>query len=42
MWLHITRMLHRHFFETPNSNPLTEDAVFGLAKPYSLRAERWL
>ena len=43
VWLHITRMLHRLRFETPEGAPLTEDEVFGLAispKPYSLRAER--
>ena len=39
VWLHITRMLHRLRFETPEGIPLTEDEVFGLAispKPYSL------
>ena len=45
VWLHITRMLHRLRFETPEGNPLTEDEVFGLAiapKPYLLRAmRRW-
>ena len=43
VWLHITRMLHRLRFETPNGEPLPEDEVFGLAispKPYSLRATR--
>ena len=43
VWLHITRMLHRLRFETPDGNPLSEDEVFGLAispKPYSLRATR--
>ena len=43
IWLHITRMLHRLRFETPNGQPLTEDEVFGLAispKPYALKATR--
>ncbi len=43
VWLHITRMLHRLQFDTPDGTPLTEDEVFGLAispKPYSLRATR--
>ena len=43
VWLHITRMLHRLRFETPEGTPLTEDEVFGLAispKPYSLRVSR--
>ena len=43
VWLHITRMLHRLRFETPNGQPLTEDEVFGLAispKPYALKATR--
>ena len=43
VWLHITRMLHRLRFETPEGVPLSEDEVFGLAispKPYSLRAAR--
>ena len=43
VWLHITRMLHRLHFETPEGGPITEDEVFGLAispKPYSLRATR--
>ena len=43
VWLHITRMMHRLRFETPDSEPLTEDEVFGLAiapKPYSLRVTR--
>ena len=43
VWLHITRMLHKLRFETPNGTPLSEDEVFGLAispQPYSLRAER--
>ena len=43
VWLHITRMLHRLHFQTPDGNPLPEDEVFGLAispKPYSLRATR--
>ena len=43
VWLHITRMLHRLRFETPEGVPLTEDEMFGLAispKPYSLRATR--
>ena len=43
VWLHITRMLHKLRFETPDGNPLSEDEVFGLAispKPYSLKATR--
>ena len=43
VWLHITRMLHKLRFETPNGTPLPEDEVFGLAispQPYSLRAAR--
>ena len=43
VWLHITRMLHKLRFETPDGTPLSEDEVFGLAispKPYSLRATR--
>ena len=43
VWLHITRMLHKLRFETPDGRPLPEDEVFGLAispKPYALRAER--
>ena len=43
VWLHITRMLHRLQFETPDGRPITEDEVFGLAispKPYSLKATR--
>ena len=43
VWMHITRMLHRLRFETPDGRPITEDEVFGLAispKPYSLRATR--
>ncbi len=43
VWLHLTRMLHRLRFETPEGRPLSEDEVFGLAispKPYALRAER--
>ena len=43
VWLHITRMLHRLRFETPDGSPLSEDEVFGLAispKPYSLKATR--
>ena len=43
VWLHVTRMLHRLRFETPDGNQLPEDEVFGLAispKPYSLRATR--
>ena len=43
VWLHITRMLHRLGFETPDGVPLTEDEMFGLAiapKPYSLKATR--
>ena len=43
VWLHITRMLHRLHFETPEGGSITEDEVFGLAispKPYSLKATR--
>ena len=43
VWTHITRMLHRLRFETPDGIPITEDEMFGLAispKPYSLRATR--
>ena len=43
VWMHITRMLHRLRFETPNGQPITEDEQFGLAispKPYSLKAAR--
>ncbi len=43
VWLHITRMLHRLRFETPDGKPLSEDEVFGLAispRPYSLKATR--
>ena len=43
VWMHITRMLHKLRFETPDGSPLSEDEVFGLAispKPYSLRASR--
>ena len=43
VWLHITRMLHKLRFETPDGSPLSEDEVFGLAispKPYSLRVTR--
>ena len=43
MWLHLTRMLHRLRFGTPDGKPLSEDEVFGLAispRPYALRAER--
>ena len=43
VWLHLTRMLHRLRFGTPDGRPLSEDEVFGLAispKPYALRAER--
>ena len=43
VWLHITRMLHRLRFETPDGNPITEDEAFGLAispKPYSLKVTR--
>ena len=41
VWLHITRMLHKLRFETPDGAPLPEDEVFGLAispRPYSLKA----
>ena len=45
VWLHITRMLHRLRFETPEDKPLPEDEMFGLAispKPYSLKTmRRW-
>ena len=43
VWLHITRLLHRLHFKTPDGRPITEDEVFGLAtspKPYSLKATR--
>ena len=43
VWMHVTRMLHRLRFETPEGTPLPEDEVFGLAispRPYALRAER--
>ena len=43
VWLHLTRMLHRLRFETPEGKPLSEAEVFGLAispQPYALRAER--
>ena len=43
VWLHLTRMLHRLRFDTPDGKPLSEAEVFGLAispQPYSLRAER--
>ena len=43
VWLHITRMLHKLRFDTPDGSPLSEDEVFGLAispQPYSLRASR--
>ncbi len=43
VWLHITRMLHRLRFETPDGKPLPEDEVFGLAispKPYALKVTR--
>lgn len=43
VWLHLTRMLHRLRFETPDGKPLSEAEVFGLAispEPYTLRAER--
>ncbi len=43
VWMHITRMLHRLRFETPDGQPVTEDEMFGLAispKPYSLKATR--
>ena len=43
VWMHITRMLHRLRFETPDGRPITEDEMFGLAispKPYSLKATR--
>ena len=43
VWLHITRMLHKLRFQTPEGAPLSEDEVFGLAispQPYSLRVER--
>ena len=42
VWLHLTRMLHRLRFETPDGRPLSEAEVFGLAilpRPYPLRAE---
>ena len=43
VWMHITRMLHKLRFETPDGGPITEDEMFGLAispKPYTLKAER--
>ena len=43
VWMHVTRLLHRLRFETPEGNPLTEDEAFGLAispKPYALKATR--
>lgn len=43
VWLHVTRMLHKLRFETPSSDPLPEDEVFGLAvspKPYWLKVAR--
>ena len=43
VWLHLTRMLHRLRFETPDNQPLSEAEVFGLAispEPYALRAQR--
>ena len=44
-WLHVTRMLHKLRFETPEGKALPEDEVFELAispQPYSLRvARRW-
>ena len=43
VWLHLTRMLQRLRFETPDGKPLSEAEVFGLAispKPYALRVER--
>ncbi len=43
VWLHVTRMLHRLCFETPNGSPLPEEEVFGLAispQPFSLKVTR--
>ena len=43
VWMHVTRMLHRLQFETPDGAPVTEDEAFGLAispKPYALKATR--
>ena len=43
VWLHLTRMLHRLRFETPDGKPLSEAEVFGLAispEPYRLRVQR--
>ena len=43
VWLHVTRMLHKLRFETPDGKPLPEDEVFGLAispKPYSVKVAR--
>ena len=43
VWLHLTRMLHRLRFRTPDDKPLSEAEVFGLAispRPYALRVER--
>ena len=45
VWVHITRILHCLRLETPDSNPLSEDEMFGLAmspKPYSLKVTRRL
>ena len=42
VWLHMTRMLHRLRFGTPDGKPLSEAEVFGLAispEPYALRVE---
>ena len=39
VWLHLTRMLRRLRFKTPDDKPLSEAEVFGLAispKPYVL------
>ena len=43
VWLHLTRMLHRLHFSTPDGKPLSEEEVFGLAispRPYALQVER--
>ena len=42
VWLHLTRMLHRLRFETPDGKPLSEAEVFGLAispESYVLRGQ---
>lgn len=45
VWLHVTRLLHRLQFDTPDGTLLSEDEVFGLSvspKPYQLKVfRRW-